>query len=160
MDVCIGRILELARLPPAVCPGQFFGFGHHARAFLRARRQHDAGTEKAHQLAPLDAEILGHGYHQRVALARTHHRQADAGVAAGSFDDGLPRFEIAATFGVFDDPQRQSVLDRTHRVEGFHFNKEIHAGRTQLVDANHRCVTDGSQYIVESFSHRPITVPV
>lgn len=55
------------------------------------RRQHHLGAEKAHQLAPFNAELLCHGHHQRVPLRGAYHGKADTRVSAGRLDDRLPR---------------------------------------------------------------------
>ena len=46
------------------------GLGEHAAALLRRRRQHDPRAEEAHQPAPLDAEVLGHGHDERDSPSR------------------------------------------------------------------------------------------
>ena len=63
---------------------------------------------------------------QRIAVLRAHHGEADAGVAAGRLDDGLPGAERAAALGRLDDAERQAVLDRAHRVEGLELGVELH----------------------------------
>ena len=56
----IGLILKLTSEEPTVSFGEFSRFCHHAHAAQRSRREHNLGAEKAHQLAPLDAECLRH----------------------------------------------------------------------------------------------------
>ena len=72
--------------------GEFDRLGEHARPFFRGGRQDDSGTEKAHQLASLDAKVLGHGDDQRITLLGADHGEADAGVPAGRLDHGLAWF--------------------------------------------------------------------
>src|SRR3546814_17467605 len=84
MEVGVSLVLELAAEKPAVTLGQLDRLGQHAGAFLRRRREDDLGAEKAHQLAPLDAEVLRHDDDQRIALLRAAHGEAEAGVAARS----------------------------------------------------------------------------
>ena len=83
--------------------GELDGFRQHAAALLGRGRQHHLRAEETQQLAALDAETFGHGDDERIALLRAHHRETDAGVAAGGFDDGLAGLQRAAAFGVFDD---------------------------------------------------------
>ena len=93
-------------------------------------------------LAALDAEVLRHGHHQRIALHRAHHRQADAGVAAGGLDHRLPRAQRAAPLGVLDDPEREPVLDRAHRVERLDLDVEVDVRRRELVQPHDRRAAD------------------
>ncbi len=103
MKVGIGFVLELAAQKPAMRLRELDGLGEHAAAFLRRRCQHDLRAEEAHHLAALDAEVLGHGHDQGIALLRADHGKTDAGVAAGRFDDGLTRLQLTSPLRVFDD---------------------------------------------------------
>ena len=132
--VGVGLVLELPGQEPAVRLGELDRLVDHADAALRLRRQDHLGAEKAHQPAPLDAELLGHRDHQRIALGGAHHREADAGVAAGRLDDGLAGLELTRLLGRLDDAQREAVLDRAQRVEGLDLHEEVHARRRQPVD--------------------------
>ncbi len=114
VHVGIGLVLELPAQEPAMRLGELDRLGEHATALERCRRQHHLRAEKAHHLAPLDAEVFRHGHHQRVALLRAHHGEADTRVAAGCLDDGLAWAQRAALFGVFDNTERQAVFDRAH----------------------------------------------
>ena len=91
--VGVGLVLELARHEPAIRGGQRLHLPDHADGALRRRGDHHLGPQEPHQPAPLDAERLGHDEHQRIALGRADHGQADAGVAAGRLDDGLARLQ-------------------------------------------------------------------
>ena len=91
--------------------GQFDCLGKHATALELGRGQNDFGAQESHHLATLDAEILGHGHDQRITLLGTHHREADAGIAAGRLDNSLTRFQLAGSLGMFDDTQGQAVFD-------------------------------------------------
>ena len=144
----VGLVVELPAEEPAVLLGQLDRLVEHAAALLAGRREHHPGAEKAQELPPLDAEALGHGQHQRVALLRADHRQADAGVAAGRLDHRLPRAEQAAALRILDDRQRHPVLDRAERVEGFELDVHLDAGRRQPVEAHQRGVADGLQDVV------------
>ena len=104
-------------------------FVDHADGALGRRREHHLGAEEAHQLAPLDAERLRHRHHQRIALRGAHHREPDAGVAAGRLDHGLAGLELAGFLGRLDDAERQAILDRAERIERLDLDEQIHAAR-------------------------------
>jgi hypothetical protein len=57
MEIGIGLILELAGQEPAVRVGEFDRLCHHGHRAPRCRCQHNLGAKKAHELAPLDAEL-------------------------------------------------------------------------------------------------------
>jgi hypothetical protein len=59
---------------------------------------------------------------------RTDHRQADAGVAAGCLDDGLPGSKFAGALGVLDHAKRQTILDRTERIECLNLDEQVDPG--------------------------------
>ncbi len=61
---------------------------HRAGHALLRGRQHHFGAVRAQDVPPAGAHVLRHHQHAAVALQRRHHRQADAGVAAGGLDDG------------------------------------------------------------------------
>jgi hypothetical protein len=111
--------------------------------FGRARREDHLGAEETHHASTLDRERVGHRDHQRIALGGTHHRQADARVAAGRFDHGLTRLELAAALGAFDDADRQAVLDRRGGIEELGLDIQPHVLRRNAVDANAGGVADG-----------------
>ena len=127
----IGLVVELAAQEPAVLVGQFDRLVQHAGALLGRRREHHPGAEKAQQPAPLHAEVLGHRQHQRIALVRAHHRQADAGIAAGRLDHGLAGGSAPRAFGMFDDGAGHAVLDRTQRVERLELDVDVDTRRVQ-----------------------------
>ena len=127
VHVGVGFVLELAGEEPAVHGGELVGLGHHAHAALRGGGQHDLGAEEAHEAAALDAEGLGHGDDEGIALGRADHGKSDAGVAAGCLDDGLAGLQCAAAFGVLDDAEGEAVLDRAERIEGLDLDEEVHA---------------------------------
>ncbi len=154
MRIGVRLVFELAAQEPAMLFCQLDRLGEHAAAFQCCRGQHDLGAEETHHLAPLDAEVLGHRHHERVALRRADHGEADAGVAARRLDDRLARLQRARLFGIFDDAQRQAVLDRTHRVEGFDLDVEIDALGRQLVDANDGRMADRFEYVFVCLSHK------
>ena len=158
VNVGIGFILELPRQEPAARLGELEGLGDHAHAALRRRRQHHLGAEETHQLAPFDAEGLGHGDDQRIALLRAHHRQPDAGIAGGSLDDGLPGFQLPRLLGGLDDAEREAILDRAQRIERLDLGEQIAARRRQPVDPDHRRIADRPEDVLE-FCHVVLPMP-
>ena len=153
VEVGVGFVLELAGEEPAVRLGEFDGFGDHAGAAAGGWGDDDFRAEEAHQPAALDAEGLGHGDDERVALLCAHHGEADAGVAAGGLDHGLAGLELAAALGIFDDSEGETVFDGAERVEGFDLDVEIDVGRAELVDANDGSVADGFKDVGVTVSH-------
>jgi len=143
----------MAGQEPAVGLGEFDCLGHHPHAAFRCRCDRDLGAEKAHQLAPLDAERLRHRDDERIALLGAHHRQADAGVAARRFDHRLARLELAGRLGVLDHPEGQPILDRAQGIEGLDLDREAHIPRRQLADPDHRGVADRLEDVVELPTH-------
>jgi hypothetical protein len=77
-----------------------------------------------HALTPLQAQIFRHDQHHLVAAHRRGHRQGDAGIATGRFDQRIARLDIAARFGALDHCQRRPVLDRPGRVIPFQLAKD------------------------------------
>jgi hypothetical protein len=114
--------------------GQLDCLGDGARRPQRRRRQHDLRAEEAHQLAPLDAETFGHHENAGIALRSAHHRQADAGISARHLDNSLPGLQLAGFLGRLDHAQREPVLHRPERIEGFDLDPHIHARRRHAVD--------------------------
>ena len=148
VHVGVGFVLELPAEEPAVRLGELDGLREHAAALLRRRREHDLGAEEAHQLAALDAEVLGHHDDERIALLRADHREPDAGVAARGLDDRLAGLQRAASLGALDDGPRQAVLDRAHRIEGLDLDVHVHAGRRELAEPHDRRVADRLEDVV------------
>jgi len=56
-------------------------------------------------------------------------------------------------FGLFDDAERQAILDRTPRVERFDLGLQIDPGGRQLVQAHYRRVANRLQNAVVTASH-------
>jgi hypothetical protein len=147
MVVGVGLVLELAGQEPAVGLGQLDRLVHHPGPAGRRGGEHHLGAEKAHQLPPLHAERLRHGDDQRIPLLGAHHGEADAGVAAGGLDHGLPRLEGPAPLGVLDHAEGEAVLDRAQGVERFDLDVQVDPGRRELADLDHRRVADGFQNV-------------
>ena len=140
--VGVGLVGELAGEEPAVLFGELDGFFEHAEAAGGGGGEDDFCSEEAHELAAFDGEGLGHGDYEGVALLGADHGEADAGVAAGGFDDGLAGLEGAGAFGVLDDAEGEAVLDGAEGVEGFDLDEEVDAGGGELVDADYGRVAD------------------
>ena len=133
MHVRIGLVLELARQEPAVGLGKLDSLFDHADASLGGRGEHHLGTEKAHQLAALDAEGLGHRDHQRIAFFGAHHGKADAGVAARGLDDRLAGFELAGPLRRLDHPESQAILYRAQGLNASILTNRLRPGARRLM---------------------------
>ena len=132
VHVGVGLVVELAAEEPAVLLGQLDRLVEHAAALLARGREHHPGAEEAQELAPLDAEALGHRQHQRIALLGADHRQADAGVAAGRLDHGLAGRRAAPRRSASSITARgHAVLDRAERVERFELDVDLDARRAR-----------------------------
>jgi hypothetical protein len=110
MNIGIGFILELPGHEPAMGLGKLDGLVDHADGALGGGRDDHLGAKKAHQLAPLDAEWLRHGHHQRVSLGGADHGKTDAGISACRLDHGLTGLEFSGFFRRLDHAERQAVL--------------------------------------------------
>src|SRR5262249_19047560 len=97
MDVRVRLRFELVGEEPTIRLGQLNGLLIHPEAFGRARREDDLGPEHTHELTPFDREAVCHGHHERIALLRADHGEADARVAACCLDNGLAGLECAAS---------------------------------------------------------------
>lgn len=53
----------------------------------------------------------------RVTAGQPHQGQAHAGVAGGSFDEGVARRNLAFPFSRVDDGRGQSIFDTAARIE-------------------------------------------
>jgi len=153
MGVGIGFVLELPNLKPAVFFGEFGGLVDHAGALQVCWRNHDLCPEKTHHLASLDAETLGHRNDQWIALLRTNHREANPSIAAGRFDDGLAGFESPVLFGVLNDAKRESIFNRSHRVERLDLHIHVDVVGAELVEPHDRRIADRPEYVVVQNIH-------
>ena len=125
------------------------GLNHHAEGPSGRGRQHHFGTEKAHKLAPLHAELLGHGHDERIALSRAHHGETDAGVAARCLDDRLSGLQLTRLLRGLDHAERQAVLHRSQGIECLDLDEQVDAGRRQAVDPDDGRVADRSENAAE-----------
>ena len=119
----------------------------HAAAALGGWRQNDLRAQRPHQFASFDGERLDHAGHERVALGRADHGQRDAGIARSCLDHRLPGLEVPTSFGIFNDRNRQAVLDRAQRIEELGLDVQIHMVRCQTVDPDNGRVADGGKNI-------------
>ena len=149
MNVGVRLRFELVGEEPAVRLGELDGLLIHPEAFERARREDDLGAEHAHELAPLDGEAVGHGHHERIALLRADHGEADARIAACRLDNGLAGLECAAALAFLNDVERKPVLDRSRGIEELGFGVDRPAGDAEIVDADGRRIADRVDNAVE-----------
>ena len=83
---------------------------------IRGRREHDVRAVRTQDVPTLEAHVLRHHEHAAVAADRSDHREADAGVAAGGFDDGRARAQTTRALGLDDHGQRRAILHAACRV--------------------------------------------
>src|SRR5438045_1314227 len=103
--------------------------------------------------ASLDAERFGHRDHQRIALLGANHRKADAGITACCLDDRLPRFELAGAPRLFENTERQAILDGPERIERLDLDVEVCVRRRQPVDLHDWRVSDCFEDILKLACH-------
>lgn len=104
---------------------QFFSFGDSAGHALAAFSQDEFCAVCFHDLAAFDAHRFRHGDDDAISLGCGYSAQADAGVAAGRFDDHRFRIQDAFCFSVFDHRFSDSVFYAAGRVEVFQFSEQI-----------------------------------
>ena len=97
-------------------------------AFLAG--EHQLRAKGAHGLAALYALVFRHHQYHLVAAHRRRHRQRNAGVAAGRFDQGIARLDLAARLGLCDHRQRGPVFHRARRIIAFQLGQYGVGGRT------------------------------
>ena len=137
--VAIAELIQHATLAIGLhLQGQIAGVLHAAAA----RGQHQLGAIGAHGLGALQTQIFGHHQNHAVALDSSHHRQRNAGVAAGGFNQGIARLDVAALLRPLDHRQRRAILDRTGRVVALELAQQHvalrRAGATQPLQGNQR----------------------
>src|SRR4051812_23808061 len=110
MNVGIGFVFKLPGHEPAMCLGKLDRLVDHSYGAFGGGRYDDLRAQKSHELAALDAERLGHGDHERIALGCANHGKTDPSISARRLDDRLARLKFSRFFGSFDYPKRQSVL--------------------------------------------------
>ncbi len=124
------RVVELIRqeIFSRIFPGQAVDLLDGAVGPLVRRGEEELGPHGLEDFFALQGGGLGHGQEQPVALDGAHQGQADAGVAAGGFEDGLIGGERAFGFGRLDHGQGRPVLDGAPRVEVFQFDVNLYPG--------------------------------
>jgi hypothetical protein len=145
VDVGIGLVLELAAQEPTVSASKLNRLGQHAGAHLIGWGQHHLGAQEAHELTALDAEALRHGKHQRIALLRTDHGQANTRVTAGGLHYGLARTQPPVALGILYHANGQTVLHRPHGIECLNLDVQINPRRHAFVNLDDRRVADRIQ---------------
>jgi PAS domain S-box-containing protein len=123
------RTVTMAEPLAVDCLGELFGGGDRLVGPARRWREDDLGAVHPQQLDPLAGDVLRHHADQPVAPQRGHHRQRDAGVAAGRLQDGVPRPEGAGRLGGPHHPQRRPVLDRAGGVAVLQLGPDPHRVR-------------------------------
>ena len=98
------------------------------------------------QLGALYGHIFGHYHGDGVAFETANHRQGDAGVAGGGFQDGAGGGDFAVGFGAFNHLEGDAVLDAAGGVLALQLGVDPH-GRVgaEVVQLHQRGVADGSQ---------------
>ncbi len=150
VDLDIGGILELLWHPGVRrIPHQILGFLNCARHPLFLGRQHQFRAQRRQIAPPLQRHRFRHGQDQPVALDGRDHRQTDAGIAGGGFDDDAVGLEQTAPLGILDHRQADAVLDAAAGIGPLqlHPDLDLVAGE-QPVDANMGRVADGCQDVI------------
>src|SRR6516165_2540002 len=156
MHIRISLILELTREEPTVSFGELSRFYYHAHATECSRRKHNLGAEKAHKLAPLDAERRRHRDDQRIAFLRAHHSEANSGIAARGLDNCLARFQLSGALGSLNNAKGETVLHGTERIECFNLHIDVHVWWREFVDLDDRCIADSFKNVLKSCHRRPL----
>ena len=124
------------------------------------RGEQELGTHALEDPFALQAGGLGHGQEQAVALDGADHGQADAGVAAGGFDDGLLRGQLACGLRRLDHAQGRTILDGTAGIEIFQLDVDLHLGMgIETVQADDGGLPDELQYVIGLAQHSGIRTP-
>ena len=126
--------------------------GHRVVRVGRVRRhrggaQQHLGAVCLEQVHLLARDLVRHAEHGAVAAHRRHHRQTDAGVARGAFDDRAPGFEQALALGGLDHREADTVLDAAPGVEELELGE--YRGRTvagDLAQAHERGASHGVEH--------------
>ena len=63
--------------------------------------------------------MFGHDQYHAVTLDGRRHSQGNTRVAAGRFNEGVARLDIAAQLRMLDHAQGRPVLDRARRIITF-----------------------------------------
>src|SRR5215469_2764306 len=148
VHIGVGFILELPAQKPPMSLSQLDGLREHAAALLCRRRQDNLGAQKTQQLAPLNAEALGHRDDERIALLCANHCQPDARIAASCLDDSLSRSQLSLLLSTLNDGAGHTVLDRAHGVERLDLHVHVDARRREPVQPYRRRIADRSEDVL------------
>ena len=99
------------------CNRAFHAFG--------AVGQHQFRAVGFHQLTAFHRHSFGHHDDNPVAFCCCHGRKTDTGIAGRRFDNDRTGLQLAALFGVFNHGFRNTVLDRTGRIEVFQLREQL-----------------------------------
>src|SRR5688500_15944240 len=160
VKVGVGLVLELPGEKPSVRRGELDRLPDHPRASLGRGREDDLRPQEAHQASTFDAEALGHGDHERIAVLRADNRQADTGVATRRLDHRLSRLERARPLRVLDYAKSETILDGAERVERLDFDVESDVLRGEAIDADDRGVAYGFENVCEASHRGAVWVPL
>ena len=104
------------------------------------------------------AELLRQSSPRAVAFC-AQPWQADPGIAAGRFDDGLPGLELARALGLLDHADRQAILDRAQRVKASILTYRLTSSRgARLLMRTTGVLADRSQDALELCSSAPFLI--
>ena len=156
MGVRVGGVEVLPDEEPSMGLGQPTGLGHCPLGAQLRRCQDQLGPEGAHQGTAFLAHVRRHDEHGPITLHGRDHGQADAGVAGGGLDQGVPGLQRPAPLGVLDQVQRRSVLDRPAGVKALHLDPQLARQMVpEPIEAHHRRMADGLEDVL--VLHRGIT---
>ena len=160
VDLGVRVVLELAseNRTRGVCDdlvGGLDGTGHA----LRGLGEHNLGPKCLEEHATLDRHRRRHRQHDAVAACGANHRERDAGVSAGCFDDRAAWRERPGSFGGVDDRDTDAVLHARSGVEVFELGKH---GRLRVtsdaVEANEGSVAERRRDVrVDACQGRPFS---
>ena len=104
----------------------------------------NVGAERPQQLLSLRRDDVRQHAEEAIALNARHHRQADAGVAAGGLQDRLVRRQLAALFGGVDHVEGDAVLEGAGGVLPLQLGVDVDAGLGAGAPQPHEgCIADG-----------------
>ena len=107
--------------------------------------QDNLGAKGPHRSPPLGAHVGRHDQHHPVTLDGRRHRQRNAGVAAGSLDEGVARPDVSPRLGALDHAEGGTVLHRTRRIVAFQLAQNDVAGSAgQPLQAHQGGIADNS----------------
>ncbi|MNR31744.1 hypothetical protein D3C85_1492770 [compost metagenome] len=84
-------------------------------------------TVSTHRSTTLLAHVVRHQQLHAIAFQRRNHRQRNAGVAAGRFNQHVAGFDFPTLFRLYNHRQRRPVFNRTRRIIAFQFDPNFAA---------------------------------